>query len=654
MPRSHPSGRPTISVLCPTAHAGPIVAEALGSLRAAVDEIIVAADSRVGASDLGHYAQVADVLLRYEHCGANRHWPWLAEQARGDWLLLLDGDELASAALTAALPDLVADRRIRQYSLPIHWVWPDPGSRLIGEPWGTDRRLRLVRNDGRLAFGARKHMLVEPDGPFRSFDELPTYHIDLLLPDRARREAKVARYDAELFGLLTPQGEPFNEAFYFPEASLRDHETLPLPTDDAGLVRRVLGARHDPAHERDPACVALHSQADVAWRAPRAQLPADAYRATLAPARELPSFTAGREDHLVWLRVTNDGTARWPGGEHRHPLVRVGVTWQPEDGPPVDRARTALPHALDPGESTLVAVQVPAPQQSGSAELVLDLVHEHVRWFGCPFSARLNVGASATERLAALTARHGPVVPADAVMRARRTIDGRDGLLRPSPPGSCSAGWANAELTRDMPVGGWALDEVTIDRLAELVRRERPRVVVEFGSGTSTIVLAALLCAEHEDEDGPSVISFEEDPWWAGRTGEELKMRGLDHVATVMHLPLGQADGDAPGCYLLTDEAAEILRASPPELVLVDGPTLGSGASRLGTPDLVAGFLRRDAVLLLDDALRDAELCVAAAWQRRNDIVVHGIRPTPKGLLEATLRAPTRRGRLSRTRGRRR
>jgi len=231
--------RPAISVVCPTAHPGPVVAEVLGAVRDAVDEIIVAADSRVGATDLGHYAEIADVLLRYEHCGANRHWPWLAEQAGGDWLLLLDGDELASTALVAALPDLVADRRIRQYSLPIHWVWPDPGSRLAGEPWGTDRRLRLVRNDGRLAFAARKHAMVEPDGPIRMLDELPTYHIDLLLPDRQRREAKVRRYDAELFGLLTPEGAPFNAAFYLPEGG--EHATHPLPAADADQVRRALG-----------------------------------------------------------------------------------------------------------------------------------------------------------------------------------------------------------------------------------------------------------------------------------------------------------------------------------------------------------------------------------------------------------------------------
>lgn len=625
--------------MCATAHSGPLVAELLGGVRDAVDEVIVAADARVCDDDLGHYAEVADVLLRYEHCGANRHWPWLAEQAKGDWLLLLDGDELASSALVAALPDLVADRRIRQYSLPIHWLWPDARSRLLGEPWGSDRRLRLVRNDGRLMFGARQHVLAEEDRPIRFFDELSVYHLDLLLPDRARREAKVARYDTEQFGLLTREGTPFNRAFYLPEDTDGARETLALPAADAERVTRALDAPHEASRARDRGSVELHEKAEVAWHAPRAALPPDAYRATLELAGPLPAFTAERPDHPVWLRVTNDGTARWPGGESREPLVRVGMAWQPVDGGARQEVgRALLPHVLDPGETALLPVEVSAPPQAGPAELVLDLVHEHVRWFDCPLRARVEIGPSATQRLAARMTRGGTLVPPAAAMEERRRIGGRNGLLRRPAPVGRPADPHIAELTSDMPIGTWALDAATIDRLVELVRDQRPRAIVEFGSGTSTVVFAALLAEQQGEALG--VISFEQDAGWAARTREALRQRGLEGAAVVSQLPLGNPGNGAPPGYLLTKEAAKLLRRHPPELVLVDGPTLESGASRLGAADLVAPFVRRDVTLLLDDALRDAELCVAEAWERRVDITVHGIRTTPKGLLEATLRAP--------------
>lgn len=648
-PRRSTSSRATISVVCPTAHPGPLVATLLGRVREVVDEVIVAADARVGAADLGHYAEVADVLLRYEHCGANRHWPWLADQAKGDWLLLLDGDELVSAALVAALPALVAERRVQQYSLPIHWLWPDPSARLVGEPWGSDRRLRLVRNDGRLAFGARKHVLAEEDRPLRFLDELPVYHLDLLLTDRARREAKVARYDAELYGLLTPEGTPFNEAFYLPEADGRARTTLPLPGDDTESVTRALGASYDLARPLDPTSVALHEREEVAWHAPRSDLPPEAYRATLALARPLPAFTAERRDHVVWVRVTNDGTARWPGGDGREPLVRIGVAWRPIAAAKRNEGGGALlPHALDPRETALVPVEVCAPPSPGPAELFIDLVHEHVRWFDCPFTARVEVGSSASQRLDALTPGPGALAPLAEVMEERRAVRGRNGLLRQSTPEQRPADPRIAELMDGMPVAGWALDAATIDRLVELVRDERPRTIVEFGSGTSTLVFAALLA--EQPGGGQRVISFEQDPAWAERTRELLRQRGLEDAAAVTHLPLGEPGDGTPAGYSLTNEARKLLRRHAPELVLVDGPTLDSGASRLGAVDIVAPFVRRDVPLLLDDALRDAELRVANAWQRRDDIIVHGIQTTPKGLLVATLRAPASRRRFRRGR----
>ena len=221
---------------------GPLVAACLGALRGTADEIIVAADARVESSDLGHYADVADVLVRFEHVGANRHWPWLVEQAGGDWVMVIDGDEMPSAALISALPDLLADRRVSQYWLPVHWSWPTTDTRLDEEPWASNRGLRLMRNAPGLAFAARKHALVHSDPPLRFVDECPIYHLDLLIPDRARREAKVRRYDGELFGLLTPEGMPFNEAFYFPEARSAALRTARVPVDDALRIAAALGA----------------------------------------------------------------------------------------------------------------------------------------------------------------------------------------------------------------------------------------------------------------------------------------------------------------------------------------------------------------------------------------------------------------------------
>jgi predicted O-methyltransferase YrrM len=645
-------GRPTISVLCPTGHRGPLVAESLGLLRDTVDEIVVAADARVEAPDLACYADVADTLLRYEHAGPNRHWPWLAAQATCDWILLLDGDEMASAALVAALPRLVADRRIRQYSLPIQWPWPTAEARLAAEPWESDRRLRLLRNDAGLAFAARKHTLADPNPPIAFIDELPVYHLDLLLPDRARREAKVSRYDSELFGLLTPEGVPFNRAFYLPEAREEPAPTLPLPPADAERVARILASPRDASREFDPDSVPFADREKVGWYAPRKELPADAYRARIEIARPLGTFTARRPDHLVWVEVTNEGTARWPGGDAHEPLIRIGMTWeQGSDGDREDVGRALLPHALDPGESVLVPVTLPGPTDSGTADLVLDLVHEYVRWFEAPLTVPVEVGPSVDERLASLTALHGQLIPVDAALAERRAIGARDGLLRQDPPQATPSDEKVAELTASLPVGTWAIDARSIDRIVELVRAIRPAAIVEFGSGTSTIVSASQLADLHGDEESLRLVGFEQDPAWAEHTRAALAERGLDRIAKVIHLPVGEREGGPPG-YLMTEEATELLARLSPELIFVDGPTLDSGSSRLAAIEIVAPHLKADATVLLDDAFRDAELSIAEAWGRREDVTLLGIHPTPKGLLELTLRAPKRRRGLAAVLGR--
>lgn len=644
--------RPTLSVLCPTGHPGALVATLLEGLRGVADEIIIAANITASESDLAEYAAIADVVVRYEHCGSNNHWPWLTEQARGDWLLIIDGDEMPSATLVEALPDLLADRRIAQYSLPIHWLWRSRPPRLAWrkrkstlrrlaqEPWSSDRRLRLLRNDGRLLFGVGLHTLAQAAPPIAYRDDLPVYHLDLLLPDRERRVAKVAKYDAQHFGLLTAEGDPFNRAFYVPEASRDKPRLADIPAVDSARVERALVAQPKPGRSLNGATVPLADRATILRSASGAAVREPNQRGEIT-ITNLPTFTAQRPDNVVWVEVVHRGTVRWPGVFAVGPKIHIVAGWRPVAGGPIQEVgRTPLPHALDPGETVLVPVVVASAPPPGDVDLVIDLIDDSGRWFGCAATARVTVLPSAAERLAQIEQRHGALLPLSAISEARRSVGRRDGLLLRTADGNDTADRPPsdprlAELAAGLTLGGWALDGPTVDRLAELVGERRPRTVVEFGSGTGTILLAALMSEQGSDSH---VISVEQDEALVTRTRDELAGAGLDHVATLVHLPVGAVGEGVPMGYVLSEEAALALRTHPPELIFVDGPTLDSGASRLGTVDVVAPFVRDDAVLLLNDAFRDAELCVAAAWNERTDITIHGYRATTKGLLEATLR----------------
>lgn len=638
---SHPRGplrRPTISVLCPTNHPGPLVAAVLEPLRGVVDEIVVAADARVGAGDLGWYATVADTLLRYEHIGPNRHFSWLAEQARGDWLLLLDGDELVSAAFVAALPELVEDARIEQYSVPIDWPWPDPGRRLVSEPWGSDRRARLIRNNGGTAFHGRKHALAVDRFPQRFLDGAPTvHHLDLLLRTAAEREEKVTRYEGQQFGLMTPEGQPFNRAFYLPESDPQASLAACAPSEGERIAAALARLR-DPGPAPppvEPGSVPLADRAEISRRWAHAAPPAGAYAGEVRVTAAPPRFTAGAGGHVVWVRARNDSDVPWRWGLDQPPLIRLGSGWRDAAGRvQLMPERAPFPCSVEPGAEELVAVTVTAPDEPGDYELLIDVVHEHVRWFEIATPHPVRVEPSTAARLAALPR----IAPLAQVRALRRDAGRRDALVDDlvgtgAPHPSEPLEPALRSRLEGLATGGWALDEPILAEIAALVRAERPATALELGSGTSTVLLSVLMRELHGDAAAGTVVSLEQDPHWAAQTRAALAARGLEAIASVHHVPIGEPSPGTPHCYLPTPEATAALEAAAPQLVLVDGPTLDSGASRVGAVDLAAPFVRDGALLLLDDALRDAELLVAERWAARPDLTVAGITLIGKGLL---------------------
>ena len=91
----------------------------------------------------------------------------------------------------------------------------------------------------------------------------------------------------------------------------------------------------------------------------------------------------GRIELPVTLR--NTGAAVWSG----RGLDRLSYHWLAADGTTVverEGRRTQLPRAVAPGESVKVTLAVDGPGRGGDFVLVLDMVREHVAWFGEPQS----------------------------------------------------------------------------------------------------------------------------------------------------------------------------------------------------------------------------------------------------------------------------
>ena len=333
----------TLSICCLTDAPGAQILAMLQPLREVADEIVIAADQRVDASDVAAYESVADRVLRIEFRFLEAHLSWLHGECSGDWILRLDGDERASPELIAVLPELTSTQKVLQYWLPRRWLDPSGLGWLDELPWSPDVHNRLVRNGPQLTFAGVLHSGADPVFP-ASYRPEPIYHLLCSLETREQRLTHSLFYEIERPERVAPGGGPFNATYYLPErfARRRPKSLSAPPSSTSARSMRLL----------EP---------------------------------DLRMCEGEVRDLLVEVR--NDSDLDWPGGM-KEPLVRMSYRWR-ED--PVDRERTALPGPIARGEAAMVPVTVHAPRRAGLYRLHLDLVHEHVRWLEAGIDVKIDV-----------------------------------------------------------------------------------------------------------------------------------------------------------------------------------------------------------------------------------------------------------------------
>ena len=374
-----------LSVCCMTVDPPARVARILKLLRNAADEIVVAVDSSVDPSMLGAFGNVADRIFRFEYRPpVDRPRAWLAAQCQGDWVLWIDGDEVPSPALVHLLPDLLTSRDVLQYHIARRWLFPEAGYWLEETPWWPDFQTRLVRNDPATMWFGGTHFPIGPMLPAR-YVEAPLYHLSCLVQTFGERRAKAHRYEADRPGTISPAGGPFNEVLQLPEqyATLRP---IRVPAGDQAWIEAALTATPEkPAPTSPPALAPLVSPAEIDAVSPVRRLDDNAYRARIVVVERDTRLAPGVTRSIL-TRVENCGTATWPFGWHQSPAVRLSYHWERRDGQALAQhgRRTPLPATVRPGESVLVPIEVAPPEEPGRYVLDLDLVHEEVRWFGCP------------------------------------------------------------------------------------------------------------------------------------------------------------------------------------------------------------------------------------------------------------------------------
>jgi hypothetical protein len=171
----------------------------------------------------------------------------------------------------------------------------------------------------------------------------------------------------------------------------------------------------------------------------------------------------------------------------------------------------------------------------------------------------------------------------------------------------------------------WAISPDFGVLLIHLLEQNRYDAVVEFGSGTSTLVIAKSLerVAQHSGQPVAPLLSFDHLEQFQRQSQKYLERAGLTGSSRVVWAPLqAWRSGETP--YYTCEEAlwqlrAELHQDAPRVLVVVDGPPGRTGplARHPALPKVLQGLGDTCCFhFLMDDYDRQDERDIVSSWER--------------------------------------
>lgn len=172
--------------------------------------------------------------------------------------------------------------------------------------------------------------------------------------------------------------------------------------------------------------------------------------------------------------------------------------------------------------------------------------------------------------------------------------------------------WLSSRVSPRLPLPPWKGNEARRDLLNaawDIIRSERPKHVLELGSGLSTLVMAYAL----EANGAGKLQALENHAETAAETRRLISEHKLQSYALLLDAPLRQVDvgGELYNWYFLPDYRS----LAPIDMLFVDGPA-GALApmSRFPALPILRNYLAHNAVILVDDTSREDEEAMLKCW----------------------------------------
>ena len=154
------------------------------------------------------------------------------------------------------------------------------------------------------------------------------------------------------------------------------------------------------------------------------------------------------------------------------------------------------------------------------------------------------------------------------------------------------------------PTRGWAASPDLLLTLTSLVRKHKPKLVVELGSGASTIILSRAGAVE--------IVAIEHDLEYLKNTQELLTEHQVSNVKLI-HAPLIQKEILEESFMWYDSSKLQDLKEI--DFLFIDGPP-GSkdDAARFPALPVLGSKLSKNAVVVIDDTKRSGEKTLAESF----------------------------------------
>lgn len=181
------------------------------------------------------------------------------------------------------------------------------------------------------------------------------------------------------------------------------------------------------------------------------------------------------------------------------------------------------------------------------------------------------------------------------------------------------------------PMGDWTILPDFANIIISLIHDQKPGLVIEAGSGISTLIAAYCL----KDIGEGVIISLEHEKNFADINSNYLIKHDLQDFGQVIHAPLKEVI--IQNKKWLWYDTAQIEQIKHIDMLIIDGPPYYiQKLSRYPALPILSGFLNHKAVILLDDGYREDEKEIVDLWLNEFNCFKYESIDTEKGVVVLT------------------